>query len=145
MPDESVVSLCQRRKAFRRKLRRLAGLAAYLAPAPADEGQAPGVVLPFRTRPDPLLGRFSRFEQLAAAARGEDASAETPERPDRPEGRWHAAASTPTGGAIARLTMRWTRLEDAAARSTYIRPVLTVVPGGRAGHGPDARTQTASR
>ena len=132
MADESVVSLSQRRRALRRKLRRLKGLAAYLAPAPADEGQPRGLVVPFRTRPEPLLGRFSQFEQLAAAARGEETGAPIPERS---EGRRHTG-STPTGGAIARLAVRWTRPDDAPARSTYIRPVLTVVPGGRDDPGP---------
>jgi hypothetical protein len=137
MSDQSVVSLSQRRKAFRRKLRRLAGSAAsYLAPAPADEGQRRGVVLPFRTRAEPLLGRFSQFERLAAAARGEEGSfgvSTQPPHASRLEIRWAGdAAAHAQHSVLGRLSMRWTKPEVRTQDSTYIRPVLTVVPGGRA-------------
>ena len=134
MPDESVVSLSQRRKALRRKLRRLAGSAAsYLSPAPADEGQPWGVVLPFRTRAEPLLGRFSQFEALAAAARGEGAKSESSSRPppaSRLEGRWDGVTSP--RGVLNGLSMRWAKPDEPVLESAYVRPVLTVIVGGRA-------------
>lgn len=133
MSDESVVSLSHRRKALRRKLRRLAGIVAYLAPAPADEGQPRGVVLPFRTRAEPLLGRVSRFEHLAAAARGE-ASGSSIWRPiaSRLERRRGGMPSQSPRGVLSRLSIRLARPEEPAPESTYIRPVLTIIPGGRA-------------
>ena len=135
MSDENVVDLLVRRKELRRKLRRLAGsAAAYLAPAPAEEGQPRGVVVPFRTRTEPLLGHFSRFEQLAAAPRGQDALSEVstqPSHPARLEIRWNDAADHQSRGALKPLSMRRTRPDASAPDSSFIRPVLIVIPGGR--------------
>jgi hypothetical protein len=136
MSDETVIDLLVRRKELRRTWRRLAGsAAAYLAPAPADEGQPRGVVVPFRTRAEPLLGHFSRFERLAAAARSQDAAPDAPTQPSRPvplEIRWTDAAEHRSRGALKPLFVRWTRPEASAPDSGFIRPVLTVIAGGRA-------------
>src|SRR5262245_57195722 len=131
MSERTIIHLSSRRQALRRRWRQLKKLGVILA-VPAADQDSYGLVIPFRQRAEPLLGRFSQFEPLAAAARGEDAESE---QPSRPECCWQDSDAAPaeSRGAQRRLSMRWTRPAVPAEDSTFIRPVLTVIPGGLAG------------